>query len=95
MVALYGMGDQYAYPDSFVDAMEILGTKVMQRGAEPAGFWLVDDSYEFEYSRAVIDGVFIGLALDDDNQSELTRQRTQAWVEVVLEDFGLTIPVPV
>ena len=94
MVALYGMGDQYGYPDSFVDAMDILGAKVMQQGAEPAGFWLVDESYEFEYSRAVIDGVFIGLALDEDNQNELTRQRTQAWVAVVLEDFGLAVPVP-
>jgi flavodoxin I len=93
-VALYGMGDQYGYPDSFVDAMDILWTKIMEQGIEPAGFCVVDESYEFEYSRAVIDGVFIGLALDEDNQSELTRQRTQAWVQVVLEDFGLAIPVP-
>jgi flavodoxin I len=94
MVALFGMGDQYGYPDSFVDAMDILGTKVMERGGEPAGFQAVDDSYEFEYSRAVIDGVFIGLALDDENQGDLTEQRTREWVEVVLADFGLVVPVP-
>lgn len=93
-VALYGMGDQYGYPDSFVDGMETLGAKVMERGGDPAGFWLVDESYEFEYSRAVIDDVFIGLALDDDNQGHLTEQRVQAWVEIVLEDFGLAVPVP-
>ncbi|MBX3050094.1 MAG: flavodoxin [Caldilineaceae bacterium] len=94
LVALYGMGDQYGYPDSYVDAMETLGAKVMERGGEPAGFWLVDDSYEFEYSKAVIDGVFVGLALDDDNQSHLTEERVQMWVEIVLEDFGLMVPVP-
>jgi flavodoxin I len=55
---------------------------------------LVDDSYEFEYSQAVIDGVFVGLALDDDNQSEWTQASTQAWVATVLEDFKLVEPVP-
>ncbi|HRJ41746.1 MAG: hypothetical protein KJZ86_00460 [Caldilineaceae bacterium] len=77
-----------------MDAMETLGAKVMERGGEPAGFWLVDDSYEFEYSKSVIDGVFVGLALDDDNQSHLTEERVQMWVEIVLEDFGLMVPVP-
>lgn len=93
LVALYGMGDQYGYPDTYVDAMGILSEKVIERGAEPAGFWAVDDSYELEYSKAVIDGVFVGLALDEDNQSDLSEQRIQAWVEIVLEDFGLAIPV--
>lgn len=93
MVALYGMGDQYGYPDTYVDAMGILSEKVMERGAEPAGFWAVDDSYELEYSKAVTDGVFVGLALDDENQGDLSEQRIQAWVEIVLEDFGLAVPV--
>lgn len=94
LVAIYGMGDQYGYPDSFVDAIGMLSEKVIERGAEPAGFQLVDESYEFEYSQAVIDGVFVGLALDDDNQSELTQPRTRAWVATVLEDFKLAEPVP-
>lgn len=94
MVALYGMGDQYGYPDSYVDAVGILSEKVIERGAEPAGFMPVDESYEFEYSRAVIDGVFVGLALDDENQADLTEQRLQTWVQIVLEDFGLAVPVP-
>ena len=93
-VALYGMGDQYGYPDSYVDAIEILAMKALDCGAEPVGLWVVDDSYEFEYSRAVIDGVFMGLALDEDNQGELTQERTEAWVASVLEEFGLAIPVP-
>jgi flavodoxin I len=93
-VALYGMGDQYGYPDSFVDAMGDLSDKVIQLGAEPAGFWLADESYEFEYSRAVIDGVFVGLALDEDNQDNLSKERIHAWVAIVLEDFRLAVPVP-
>ncbi len=92
-VALFGLGDQYGYPDSYVDAMDILGEKVIQRGGELVGFRLVDESYEFEYSRSVIDDVFIGLALDEDNQSDLSRERIQAWVQTVLEEFGLAEPV--
>lgn len=94
VAAIYGMGDQYGYPDSFVDAIGILSEKVIERGAEPAGFLLVDDSYEFEYSLAVDEGVFLGLALDDDNQSELTQMRTHIWVHIVLEDFKLAELVP-
>lgn len=79
-VALYGMDD--------------LSDKVIQLGAEPVGFWLADESYEFEYSRAVIDGVFVGLALDEDNQDNLSKERIHAWVAIVLEDFRLAVPVP-
>jgi flavodoxin I len=95
MVALYGMGDQYGYPDSYVDAIEILAMQVLDCGAEIAGMSLVDESYEFEYSRAVIDGVFMGLALDDGNQGDLTQERTEVWIAGLLEEFGLAVPVPV
>ncbi len=93
-VAIYGLGDQYAYPDSFVDAMKTLSEKMMQRGAVPIGFSLVDDTYEFDYSEAVFDDVFIGLALDAENQDNLTRGRVQAWVQTVLEDIALPVPQP-
>jgi len=95
IVALYGMGDQYGYPDSFVDAIEILAMKALDCGAEVAGMSLVDDSYEFEYSRAVIDGVFMGLALDDGNQGDMTQERSEAWIAGVLEEFGIGTTAPV
>ena len=33
--------------------------------------------------RGVIDGKFCGLAIDEDNESELTDQRLQAWVQQI------------
>jgi flavodoxin I len=91
-VAIFGPGDQFGYGNSFVDAIGILTEKAVQRGAEPVGWWPVDGSYEFEYSRGVVDGVFMGLAIDEDNQSEKTLQRTVNWTYWVLEEFGLYAP---
>ena len=33
--------------------------------------------------RALFDGKFCGLAIDEDNESELTDQRLQAWVQQI------------
>lgn len=69
--------------------MDALSEKVIVLGGELVGFRPVDDSYEFEYSLAVIDGVFIGLALDEENQSDLTQGRVQQWVKTLLLELGL------
>lgn len=81
-VALFGLGDQVEYPAKFVDALGILYHKLKKLGAQPSGFWPLD-GYTFEKSRAVIDGKFVGLVIDEDNQKDLTEQRVNAWVEQV------------
>ncbi len=50
-VALFGLGDQEGYPDTF------------------------------DSSRAVENGKFIGLPLDDDNQGEMNSERLVSWVD--------------
>ena len=39
--------------------------------------------YEFSDSAAVVDGKFVGLALDDINESEKTDARIDAWIEQI------------
>lgn len=78
-VALFGLGDSGAYPDTFVDAMAELYEVVIQGGARVIGQVPVDH-YDFDDSRAVLDGNFVGLALDEDNESDLTDQRISEWV---------------
>ena len=39
--------------------------------------------YDFEGSAAVEDGYFVGLVLDEENQSNLTPQRIKQWVEQI------------
>ncbi|MEM7336229.1 MAG: flavodoxin [Chloroflexota bacterium] len=89
MVAMFGVGDQFGYPDNYVDAIGIIGKKLEERGAELVGYTDASD-YEFDNSLGVVDGVFMGLALDDDNQSEMTEERVTMWVDQLIEDFELS-----
>ena len=87
-VAYFGAGDQVGYPDSFQDAIGILEEKISEQGGETIGYWSTD-GYEFTESKALRDGKFVGLALDEDNQSDLTNERIKAWVTQLKQEFGL------
>ena len=88
LVAMFGVGDQFGYPDNYCDAIGIIGKKLEERGAELVGFTDASE-YEFDNSLGVEDGIFLGLALDDDNQSNLTEERIDDWVDQLIEDFRL------
>lgn len=87
-IAYFGCGDQVGYADNFMDAAGILEAKITERGGKTIGFWSTD-GYEFEASLAVRDGQFVGLAIDEDNQSELTDDRIATWVTQIRADFGI------
>jgi flavodoxin I len=78
-VAYFGSGDQVGYADNFQDAMGILAEKITSLGGTTVGQWSTD-GYDFNESKAVQNGKFVGLALDEDNQPELTAERIKAWV---------------
>ncbi|MBS1165920.1 MAG: putative flavodoxin [Proteobacteria bacterium] len=82
-VALFGLGDQNAYPDSFVDAMGTLYDAVVEKGAEVVGF-TDTKGYEFEGSTAVRGGQFVGLVLDQDNQAAKSEKRIASWTSQIL-----------
>ncbi|MCB9462045.1 MAG: flavodoxin [Anaerolineaceae bacterium] len=87
-IALFGIGDQYGYPDNFLDALGILGNELIRRGATLVGY--TDPSgYEFSTSLALENGQFMGLAIDEINQPELTESRISQWVTEVMDVFGL------
>ncbi|MGF1700560.1 flavodoxin FldA [Photobacterium makurazakiensis] len=78
-VAIFGLGDQVDYPDSYLDAMGDLADLVIEAGGELVGEWPTD-GYEFNDSRGVKEGKFVGLALDEDRQPELTNDRIATWL---------------
>jgi flavodoxin I len=86
-VALFGTGDQSGYPDTFVDGIGDLFDAFSAAGAAIIGAWPVE-GYDYESSRAVRDGKFVGLALDEDNQSGNTAERIQAWVELLKPELA-------
>ncbi|MEM9363001.1 MAG: flavodoxin [Bacteroidota bacterium] len=81
VVALYGLGDQYGYDDYFIDGVGMLAEVVLENGGEIIGHWPTD-GYDFSESKALIDeDTFYGLALDEDNQPELTDTRLNQWID--------------
>ena len=78
-MAIFGLGDSSGYGDNFCDAMDELKTCFEGAGAEVVGA-VSTDSYEFEESKSVAGGKFVGLACDEDNQPELSEERVAAWI---------------
>ncbi|MBW4555828.1 MAG: flavodoxin FldA [Trichormus sp. ATA11-4-KO1] len=87
-VAYFGTGDQIGYADNFQDAIGILEEKIAQQGGKTVGYWSTD-GYDFSDSKALRNGKFCGLALDEDNQSDLTDERVKTWVAQLKTEFGL------
>jgi flavodoxin I len=81
-VAVFGCGDGGGYADNFCDAMDELASCFSARGATLIGS-VSTDSYEFEESKSVSDGKFVGLATDEDNQSDMSEDRVNAWVDQI------------
>jgi flavodoxin I len=92
-VALFGLGDEGGYPDTYQDAVGILAQKVRERGAEIVGHWPTE-GYDFEASLAVEDGRFLGLMLDNDTAPELTAERIMQWVHQIAAEFGVIAAAP-
>ncbi|MDT8392706.1 MAG: flavodoxin [Bacteroidales bacterium] len=84
-VALFGVGDQVNYPESFVDGMGVI-YDVIYENVDVVGAWPLD-GYTFKESAAVKNGKFVGLALDKENQQNLTDERLKKWVAILKKEF--------
>ncbi|MBB6521426.1 flavodoxin FldB [Pseudoteredinibacter isoporae] len=93
-VALFGLGDQFGYGDYFLDAMGMLHDVVKSKGAQLIGYWPTE-GYDFEASKALLEDqkLFMGLAIDEDQQEEMTAARLNRWCEQIVAEFELEIPV--
>ena len=80
-VALFGCGDAESYPDTFCGAMAEIYNAVSGQANVIGG--VSTDDYTFDDSDAVIDGQFVGLALDNVNEEEKTDSRIDAWIDSI------------
>ena len=88
-VAIFGLGDQMGYGEFFIDGVGILGKVVAENGGEIIGVWPTE-GYDYEESVAEFEpGWFMGLAIDEDNQRDMTEERVNTWVEQIREEFPL------
>ena len=87
-VAMFGLGDQYSYQDTYQDAMGLL-YKSFSNGKRKA----VSVSCRLKgtptHLRARVGDDFCGLAIDEENQDELTDGRISAWVAKLKTTLGL------
>ena len=85
-VALIGVGDQEFFGKTFVDGMCVVYTYIKYNNIKLIGKTSTE-GYDFEESRSVEKGKFIGLAIDDKNQKELTQERIENWVKQLKEEM--------
>ena len=84
-IAIFGLGDQYGYPDNFVDGIGILAEVIIKNGGNIVGYW-PNKGYDFNKSIGLAPNrMFYGLALDEDNQPELSEERVKLWTEGLLK----------
>ncbi len=88
-VACFGLGDQVLYPDHFVDGLGVFKEEIEKAKGKLIGQWPVTDDYTFTDSDGMEDGMFFGLALDLDNQDELTDERVKKWTDQLKAETGL------
>lgn len=86
-VAIFGLGDQMTYADSFVDGIGSIYDELADKGCEFVGK-VSTDGYDHDESAAIRDNAFIGLPLDEDNQSNLTNERIENWVAQLKKEFN-------
>lgn len=78
-IGIFGTGDQESYGDTFCDALGIIAEVVRGAGGEIIGM-TSKENYNFTESKALEDEQLVGLALDVNNQNDMTLPRIKEWV---------------
>lgn len=81
-VALFGCGDSQSYCDTFCGGMFEIYNAAKEAGANIIGS-VSTEGYNYEDSESVVDGKFVGLALDNDNEDDKTPERIENWIAAI------------
>ena len=85
IIALFGCGDSSCYSDTFCDAMGLLYEKIKGR-CTVKGQTSVE-GYSFSSSKAVDGDSFVGLVIDEMNESDKTDARIDSWTSKLMEEL--------
>lgn len=87
-IGFFAMGDAMGYPYNYLDCLGEIWDTLKDSKAMLIGKWPTE-GYSFDESRGVIEpGWFLGLALDEDNESDLTEERTKKWVAQIQSEVA-------
>lgn len=86
-VAFVGLGDQVLYPKHFVAGLGLFQKELSKTNVKIIGRWPTD-GYDFTESQGEKDGMFYGLAIDEQNQWDITEERVKAWTDQLKKEMG-------
>ena len=82
---MFGLGDSASFSDSFVGSLRVIYDEIHDKtkivGQVP------DEGYTYDDSESVIDGLWVGLPLDEDNEDDMTDERLASWVANLKKEF--------
>ena len=81
-IAIFGCGDADGYSDTFCGGMAEIYNAVKDSGAKVIG-QVAADTYQYDESEAVIDGKFVGLALDCSESEGKSENRIDDWLDSI------------
>jgi flavodoxin I len=86
-VALFGLGNADGFSGEFVTGLGTLYEVFKDRGANIVGFWPAAE-YRFQQSGALRGDMFVGLVIDQENESYKTDARVKQWVAQIRPHFS-------
>ncbi len=84
-VAIFALGDSASFSSSFAEGMKVIYDAIQDKTKVVGS--VNDEGYTYDDSTAVVDGRFVGLPIDEDNEYDQTEARLEAWVEELKKVF--------
>lgn len=89
-VGVFGCGDGVGYGGNFCDAIEEMHDMFEKAGGKMVGY-VSTDGYDFDESKSVRGDKFLGLAIDNVNNDDMTEERIGAWCKQVAQEAKLPV----
>lgn len=86
-VGLFGCGDSSSYSDTFGDALGKIYEVIKDKGIQLIG-QTSTEGYTYDASEAEAGGKFLGLLIDEDNESDMTDARLNSWIEDIKKSIA-------
>ena len=84
-VAIFALGDSASYSSSFAEAMIVIYDAISDKTNIVGS--VADEGYTYDDTMSIVDGRFVGLPIDEDNEYDKTDERIEAWVEELKKIF--------
>lgn len=84
-VAIFALGDSASFSSSFAESMKVIYDAIKDKTKVVGS--VADEGYTYDDSMAVVDGRWIGLPIDEDNEYDQTDARLENWVEGLKKEF--------